>query len=166
MKIWMKLALATAMGFGAAQAASAQGLVLDAGAARAEGRWGLEGSVGYRIGGLGFAVTPSVGAFATKSDDENRFVEEPDPDGGTQCRDTRDNDIVRSFRCENGDFRPFGRVEATFAIPLIAEAGIGVRVSEASTTPYGTVAMPIFPMAKLKGNVGKDYVALGLRVGL
>lgn len=166
MKIWMKLALAAGIGFVTAQAASAQGLVVDAGAARAEGRWGLEGSVGYRLGGIGFAVTPSVGAFATKSDDQSRFVEEPDPDGGTQCRDTKDNDIVRSFRCENADFRPFGRVEATFAIPLIAEAGVGVRVSEASTTPYGTVAMPIFPMAKLKGNVGKDYVALGLRVGL
>ena len=166
MKMWMRAAVAAAFFVGGSQAASAQGVVVDAGGARAEGRWGLEGSVGYRIGGLGLAVTPSVGAFATKSDDENRFAEEPDPAGGTRCRDTRDNDIVRDFRCENAVFRPFGRVEATFAIPLIAEAGLGVRVSEASTTPYGTVAMPIFPMAKLKGNIGKNYVGLGLRLGL
>jgi len=161
----MKAVLAAGMMFGTAQAASAQGLVIDAAAARAEGRWGVEASVGYRIGGLGFAVTPSVGAFATRSDN-NRYVEEPDPNGGTQCRDTQGGDLDRDFRCENADFRPFGRVEATFAIPLIAELGAGVRVSEHKTTPYGTVAMPFLPMVKLKGNVGKDYIALGLRVGL
>lgn len=162
MKLWVKAMLAAGLGVGAAQGASAQ--VIDAGIAQAEGRWGVEGALGVRLGGLGFAITPSVGLFAHRGDDD-RYMEEPDPAGGTQCRDTRDGDLDRDFYCENADFKPFGRVEATFAIPLIAEVGAGVRVSEAQTVPYATVAMPIFPMVKLKGNLGDGYGALGLRVG-
>lgn len=165
MKIWTKGLLAAAIALTASGAASAQGLVLDAAGARVEGQNGVEGTVGYRIPIFLFTVTPSVGAFATRSDDE-RFLEEPDPAGGTRCRDSRDGDIVRDIRCENADLRLIGRVEATYALPLIAEAGLGVRVSKDGTTPYATVAVPIFPGAKLKGNAGKDYLALGLRVGL
>lgn len=164
MKALVKAVLAAGIGLGASQAASAQGLVVDAAGARAEGRWGVEGSVGYRIGTLGFAITPSIGAFVTSSGEE-RYLEEPDPAGGTRCRDSEDGDIVRDYRCENAEFRPFGRIEATFAIPLVAEVGAGVRISEGLTTPYATAAMPIFPMAKLKANVGDDYYALGLRIG-
>jgi len=138
--------------------------VLDAAGARVQGQNGIEGTVGYRVGILGFSITPSVGAFATRSD-EDRFLEEPDPAGGTRCRDSRDGDIVRDIRCENADLRLIGRLEATFALPLIAEAGLGVRVSKGDTTPYATVAVPIFPLAKLKANGSKDYLALGVRVG-
>lgn len=164
MNIGVKLLLAGAAAIGAAGTASAQGVVLDAAGARVHGQNGVEGTVGYRMGILGFSITPSVGAFATRSNEE-RFLEEPDPEGGTRCRDSREGDVVHDLRCENADLRLIGRVEATFAIPLIAEAGLGVRVSKGATTPYATVALPIFPMAKIKGNVGRDYLALGLRVG-
>ena len=164
MKAWIFAAAAAFSIFAGPEAASAQGLVIDAAGARAEERWGVEGSVGYRIGTLGFAITPSVGAFVTRSD-EQRYVEHPDPSGGTQCIDTRDGDSVRDIRCENADVRPFARVEATYSVPLIAEIGLGVRIGK-DTQPYGTVAFPVFPAVKLKGNAGPDYVALGLRVGL
>ncbi|HWH18492.1 MAG TPA: hypothetical protein VNT77_09210 [Allosphingosinicella sp.] len=164
MKAWIKAALAAGIALGVSEGAFAQGLVLDAAGARVHDQWGVEGSVGYRMGFLGFSVTPSIGAFATRSDEE-RYLEEPDPQGGTRCRDSRDGDVVHDLRCENADLRLIGRVEATYAIPLIAEAGLGVRVTRGDTTPYATVAMPTFPMAKLKGNLGEDYVALGLRVG-
>jgi hypothetical protein len=164
MKIRMKAIAAAMIAMAAAQAAPAAGLVVEGSGARSEGSWGVEGSLGYRIGMLGFAITPAIGAFATRSD-TTRYLEQPDPAGGTQCRDSQSGAIVRDFRCENADFRPFGRIEATYAIPLIAEAGVGVRVTKDSTVPYGTVAVPIFPMAKLKGNVGDGYAALGLRVG-
>lgn len=165
MKNLTRLALAGAIAVAASDGASAQGLVVDAAGARVADQWGVEGTIGYRMGILGFAVTPSIGAFATRSD-EDRYLEEPDPDGGTRCRDTEEGDIDHDLRCENADLRLIGRVEATYAIPLVAEAGLGVRVTKGDTSPYATVAMPIFPMAKLKGNLGKDYMALGLRIGL
>ena len=164
MNIWTKGLLAAGIAMGASAAASAQGLVVDAAGARVQGQNGVEGTVGYRIPIFVFTVTPSVGAFATRSDEE-RFLDEPDPAGGTRCRDSSDGDIVPDIRCENADLQLIGRVEATYALPLIAEAGLGVRVSKGDTTPYATVAMPIFPMAKLKANAGKDYLAIGVRVG-
>jgi hypothetical protein len=164
MKIWVKAGLAAILGLGITQAAWAQGLVLDAAGASVQGQTGVEGTVGYRMGILGLSITPSIGAFATRSD-EDRYLKEPDPAGGTRCRDTRDGDLDHDLRCQNADLRLIGRVEATYAIPLIAEAGVGVRVTKGDTTPYATVAMPLFPMAKLKGNVGDGYYALGLRLG-
>lgn len=164
MKFQVNALLAAAAMAGASEAASAQGLVVDAVGASVEGQTGVEGTVGYRIGILGFALTPSVGAFATRSDDM-RYIEEPDPAGGTRCRDSQDGDIDHDLRCENADLRLIGRVEATYTVPLIAEAGVGVRLSKGGTKPYATAAVPIFPMAKLKGNVGDGYYALGLRVG-
>ncbi|HWH21877.1 MAG TPA: hypothetical protein VNT25_01105 [Allosphingosinicella sp.] len=164
MKIWIRAALGLAAACGASQAASAQGLVADAAAARVQGQFGAEGTLGYRIGILGFSITPSVGAFATRSDEE-RFLEEPDPVGGTRCRDSQGGEIVHDIRCENADLQLIGRVEATYAIPLLAEAGLGLRVSRGGTAPYATAALPVFPLAKLKANVGEDYLALGLRVG-
>jgi hypothetical protein len=164
MRLWTKFAGAAAIALAGSEGAAAQGLVVDAGGARVHNQWGVEGTIGYRMGILGFAVTPSVGAFATRSGGD-RYVEEPDPEGGTRCRDSRDGDIDHDLACENADLRLIGRLEATYAIPLVAEAGLGVRVTKGDTTPYATVAMPIFPMAKLKGNVGQDYIALGLRIG-
>jgi hypothetical protein len=163
MKTWIRAVAAACIALGAPGAASAQGLVADAAGARVRGQNGIEGTVGYRIPVLVFTVTPSVGAFATRSDQE-RYLEEPDPAGGTRCRDSSDGDVVQDIRCENADLRLIGRVEATYALPLIAEAGLGIRISKGDTTPYATVAVPIFPMAKLKGNVGKDYLALGIRL--
>lgn len=59
----------------------------------------------------------------------------------------------------------FGRVEATFALPMTARVGLGVRISGEEPRPYATVAMPIFPKVALKGNAGPKYVSVGLTVG-
>lgn len=66
----------------------------------------------------------------------------------------------------DGDTRVYGKVEATYSVPLIATLGVGVRASEDDTTPYGTVALPIAPLLSLKGNVGDGYYALGLKLSL
>lgn len=66
----------------------------------------------------------------------------------------------------DGDTRVYGKVEATYSVPLIATLGVGVRASEDDTTPYGTVALPIAPLFSLKGNVGDGYYALGLKLSL
>ncbi|NJR79839.1 hypothetical protein [Sphingomonas corticis] len=66
----------------------------------------------------------------------------------------------------DGDTRVYGKVEATYAIPLLATIGVGVRAGEDDTTPYGTVALPLAPLLSLKGNVGDGYYALGLKLSL
>lgn len=65
----------------------------------------------------------------------------------------------------DGDTRLYGRVEATYTIPLSLTLGAGVRVSGDNLRPYGTVAMPLIPMLKLKGNVGPKYYGVGLTFG-
>lgn len=65
----------------------------------------------------------------------------------------------------DGDVQPYGRVEATYSIPLSATIGAGVRVSEDEVRPYATLAMPLFPKLRAKANVGPAYYALGLTLG-
>jgi hypothetical protein len=65
----------------------------------------------------------------------------------------------------DGETAAYGRVEATYQIPLSVRFGAGVRISGDEPRVYGTVAMPILPMVAIKGNAGPKYVAVGLTVG-
>lgn len=73
------------------------------------------------------------------------------PGGGVYLRD--------------GGTKLYGRVEATYTIPLSAAIGAGVRVSGDNTRPYATLAMPLFPKLRAKANVGPKYYAVGLTLG-
>lgn len=65
----------------------------------------------------------------------------------------------------DGDAKLYGRVEATYALPAFATIGAGVRFSGDNTRPYATIAMPLVPKLKVKGNVGPKYYAVGLTLG-
>lgn len=65
----------------------------------------------------------------------------------------------------DGDTKLYGRVEATYSLPVSATIGAGVRFSGDNTRPYATVAMPILPKLRAKGNVGPKYYAIGLTLG-
>lgn len=65
----------------------------------------------------------------------------------------------------DGGTRLYGRVEATYTIPMSLTLGAGVRVSGDNVRPYATVAMPLIPMLKLKGNIGPKYYGAGLTFG-
>jgi len=65
----------------------------------------------------------------------------------------------------DGETRAFGRVEATYTIPASFTFGAGIRVSSANTRPYGTLAMPLLPNVKIKGNIAPKYYAAGLTIG-
>jgi hypothetical protein len=65
----------------------------------------------------------------------------------------------------DGDAKLYGRVEATYSVPAFATIGAGVRFSGDNTRPYATIAMPIIPKVKVKGNVGPKYYAVGLTLG-
>ncbi|UZW55215.1 hypothetical protein NUH86_17370 [Sphingobium sp. JS3065] len=73
------------------------------------------------------------------------------PGGGVYLRD--------------GDTKLYGRVEATYTLPLSATIGAGVRFSGENTRPYATLAMPLIPKLRAKANVGPKYYALGLTLG-
>ncbi|MFC4593883.1 hypothetical protein [Sphingobium tyrosinilyticum] len=65
----------------------------------------------------------------------------------------------------DGDAELYGRVEATYSLPAFATIGAGVRFSSDNTRPYATIAMPIIPKLRVKGNVGPKYYAVGLTLG-
>ena len=73
------------------------------------------------------------------------------PGGGVYLRD--------------GDTKLYGRVEASYTLHASATIGAGVRFSGDNTRPYATIAMPLLPKLRAKGNIGPKYYALGLTLG-
>ena len=73
------------------------------------------------------------------------------PGGGVYLRD--------------GAAQLYGRVEATYSLPAAATIGAGVRFSGDHTRPYATIAMPLIPKLRAKGNIGPKYYAVGLTLG-
>ena len=65
----------------------------------------------------------------------------------------------------DGDAKLYGRVEATYSLPAFATIGAGVRFSADNSRPYATIAMPVIPKLRVKGNVGPKYYAVGLTLG-
>jgi hypothetical protein len=65
----------------------------------------------------------------------------------------------------NDDSRLYGRVEATYSIPLSVTLGAGARVSSDEIRPYATLAMPLLPKLAVKGNAGPHYYTVGLTLG-
>lgn len=65
----------------------------------------------------------------------------------------------------DGDAKLYGRVEATYSLPASATIGAGIRFSGDNTRPYATIAMPILPKLRVKGNVGPKYYTAGLTLG-
>ncbi len=65
----------------------------------------------------------------------------------------------------DGGTKLYGRVEATYSVPAVGRIGAGVRFSDDNTRPYATIAMPLVPMLRVKGNVGPKYYAVGLTLG-
>lgn len=160
--MFMRIALPLAMAIGAASPAAAQ-IGIEANGARADGRWGGELGLGYSFALLsGLKVTPAAGALVY-TEDNGRYYRD-DNGGSTACRDRTNGRYADEALCDDTRLRAYGRIEATYSIPLVATIGIGARVSD-EVVPYGTVAFPIAPKLQLKGNVGDGYYAAGLRLG-
>lgn len=131
--------------------------------ARADGRWGGELGAGYSLPILpGPRVTPAAGVLLYAEDDCRHHF---DDDGGNEARRDGTNGRYADRDLRNHTkVRAYGRVEATYSVPLVATFGVGARISD-DIVPYGTVAFPIAPKLQLKGNVGDGYYAAGLRLG-
>ena len=75
--------------------------------------------------------------------------------GDLLCRDRDTGQNVDENLCDERATKIYGRVEATFTLPLAgASIGTGARLTSGSLRPYGTAAVPLLPMLNLKGNVG------------
>ena len=69
------------------------------------------------------------------------------------------------FRSGDGGSDLYGRVEATYSIPMSATIGAGLRFGD-NTRPYVTAALPLVPHLAVKANAGPHYYSLGLKLGL
>lgn len=139
------------------------GISAEANGARAEGRWGGELGLGHSLGGGGFAVRPIIGAFLYEGDQDRYYMD--DNGGNPRCRDSTNGQYAKTSYCNNLAVSAYGKIEATYTIPLGPEIGAGVRLSQEQTSPYGTIAIPLAPSIKLKGNAGDGYYAVGIRAG-
>lgn len=112
------------------------------GAARAEGL-GAEANYGRANGdwgaelGVGYAL--GFGGFSLT------------PGAGVYLRD--------------GGQQLYGRVEASYTIPLSATIGVGARADDDAVRPYATIALPLFPKVRAKANAGPHYYTIGLTLG-
>lgn len=161
MRMLKGIVLATALVCGYAPA-RASGFGVEGYGARADHRWGGEIGLGYRFSLGQFHLTPAAGALIYPNDSD-RYERESISGGRTICRDTSNGRFAKKSKC-GASVRAYGRVEATFSIPLVAEIGGGVRVSD-KLRPYGTVAVPLAPAIRLKANGGPGYYAFGATAG-
>lgn len=161
--IWSAVASA-ALAMGYTPAVSAKGLMVEANGARAQGEWGGEFGVGYAFGAGGFRLRPIVGVFVFAGDNDRYYTDELS-NGQERCRDSNNGQFAKDSKCDNTKVKPYGKVEATYSIPLFGEVGVGARFSSSKVRAYGTAAVPLAPKIALKANVGDRYYAVGLRAG-
>ncbi|HUD30241.1 MAG TPA: hypothetical protein VMQ93_15335 [Novosphingobium sp.] len=157
----MKRLLAASMGVVAlavAVPATAATVTAEANVARSEGDWGGELAVGVPvIQDGGFAITPAVGAFFHKRDHDGYY------DDNSQCFRKSDDEQVSDGKCDDSGTKIFGKVEATYKLPMSLAFGVGARFIGDDLRAYGTVAMPLAPFIDVKGNIGDHYLAAGLQ---
>lgn len=124
--------------------------------------WGGELGASYRIGFAGFHITPTIGAFIYKGDND-RYYRDTFSNGQSRCRDSTNGQFAKDSLCNNTAVDAYGRIEASYSLKVI-EVGAGARYSTLSETvqPYGTIGVPMGPLFGLKANAGDGYYALGV----
>jgi hypothetical protein len=148
--------------FLAASPAAAQ-VALEANVARSEGQWGGELGAGYSVISIGgFRITPAAGVFLSDGDDNRYFLDNAATP--PECIKVKSGKTVSDKRCESDSARLYGRVEATFTLPVAGvSVGTGARLMSGTLRPYGTLAAPLAPLLNVKANAGPKYLAAGLQ---
>ena len=133
-------------------------ITADANVARSEGSWGGELAVGMPvIEDGGFAITPGVGVFFHKRDHDGYFEDD------SQCFRRSDGERVGDGHCDDSGTKIFGKVEATYRLPMALAFGVGARFIGNDLRAYGTAAMPLVPFIDGKINIGDNYLAAGVQ---
>ncbi len=155
--------LASAMAAVCATTAGADGVMVEATGARAQQRWGAELGVGYTVNVGRVNLRPIAGVFIHRGDDD-RYDRSTFSNGQSRCRDTRTGQFAKDSDCINIAAKPYGKVEATFAVSPTTEIGGGARFSGDRVRPYGTIAFGR-GQARFKANAGDRYYAIGVGFG-
>ena len=137
-------------------------VALEANGAYADNVWGGELGLAYGIGAGGFTLRPGGGLFLYEGDND-RYYNDDLGNGQSRCRDSTNGLFADDSNCINIAVKAYARLEATYTIPGGPELGVGGRYSGDEIRPYGTISFAIAPRIRLKGNVGDDYYAAGLR---
>ncbi len=151
--------LATA---GLAAPAQAEGILIEANGARSEGVWGGELGLGYELGAGGFSIRP-IGGVLIYQGENDRYFQDTFDNGQTRCRDSSNGEFAEDRLCDNTALKAYGKLEATYTIAGSMEFGAGGRYDGGKVRPYGLVSFPIAPKFRIHGNVGEEFLALGLR---
>ncbi len=154
--------LAMVAGLCAASPALASSLVLEANGARAQDRWGGELGLGYAFDIGRISLRPIGGVFI-HHDENNPNRTDYFSNGQSRCR-APNGQFTDTSDCAAIAFKGYAKAEALYVFPQGYELGGGARFSSDSVRPYGTLALPVGTKARLKGNVGDRYYALGLKV--
>ena len=154
MNLLLKTAAAVAL-FTAASAPANAGVAVEAGVAERNDQFGIEVGAGYEVPiALGLKFTPMVGAFI--------YDDKSIPDGTSDICSTVQGGIeVVDENCQDVQF--YGAGEVTYATPFKVTVGAGAMYIDKDVIPYGTASFSIIGGLSVKGKLGKDYVAGGLR---
>lgn len=147
-----------------AGAAQARGLGAEISGVKAEGQWGGDLGLGYGFEVGPFSLRPIVGAFVFKGNNDRYYVDTFN-NGQQRCRDHRNGQFAADRFCNNVAAEFYGKVEATFSIPTVAEIGVGARYMDETVRPYGLIAVPIAPKFKAVASGGKEFISAGIRFG-
>jgi hypothetical protein len=147
---------ATVALFASASAPAYAGIAIEAGAAEINDQFGIEMGAGYEVPiALGLKFTPMGGMFIY----DNKSI----PDGNSDvCTFIQGNVQVVDDNCQDVKF--YGAGEVTYSTPLNVTVGAGAMYIDKDVIPYGTASFSILGGLSVKGKLGKDYVAGGLRL--
>ncbi|MGI4818667.1 MAG: hypothetical protein ACRYFE_09105 [Janthinobacterium lividum] len=161
MKFRVAAAVAIAAGLVSAGNAAAQSnsLMLEANVAEASDVTGAELGIGWSLKAGNFRLAPAVGAFIFQGDNDRYRMY--DQSNGARCRDTTNGQYARTELCDDTAVEAYGRLEATAQWRSV-ELGVGYRVSEEESAPYGIIAFKANDRIAIKGNLGSDYIGAGL----
>lgn len=142
--------------------AHAQGFVVEANGARSEGVWGAELGAGYEISIAGLAIRPLGGVLVYQGEND-RYIEDTFDNGQTRCRDSTNGQFAEDRLCDDTALKAFAKLEASYTIAGSLEIGAGGRYDGGDIRPYGKVSIPLAQQFRVQGNIGEEYIAVGLR---
>ena len=94
----------------------------EANIAHSEGQWGGEVGLRYALLSLsGFRLTPGVGAFLYKSNNDRYYMD--DNGGNPRCRDSSNGQYADTDECNDLAAKAYARVEATYSFPSFTLGG-------------------------------------------
>ena len=144
----------------AGSAAQAHSWAVELNGAKMDELKGAEVGFGRNLEFSKLRVTPMVGAFIYRGDND-RYRRETFANGATVCRDLTNGRFSDKENCDNTAVKGYGKLEGAFRFTKSFELGGGVRVG-GGTQPYATASVFLTNNVAIKAFGSKDYYGAGL----